>query len=165
MHILSRFAASTPPGTSPHSTGDHRTIIARMPERRRGSYSTDAAQRKCQKVKDRTDPAGQLEAIDRSNIIKLDRALGVRHCPSTALRLGSAEQSDGNALAVGVNHPIQREGVARPRQRIEQLAMRVSRIGVVDGLNARRDASIFTMDWPGRARRIDFYNGLAWSSD
>ena len=34
MHILSRFAASTPPGTSPHSTGDHRTIIARMPERR-----------------------------------------------------------------------------------------------------------------------------------
>ena len=30
-----------------------------------------------------------------------DRALGVRHCPSTALRLGSAEQSDGNALAVG----------------------------------------------------------------
>ena len=39
------------------------------------------------------------------------------------LTAGKQNQAAGGK----VNHPIQREGVARPRQRIEQLAMRVSR--------------------------------------
>ena len=46
-------------------------------------------------------PRADLIDLNRLVLELEDRALGVRHCPSTALRLGSAEQSDGNALAVG----------------------------------------------------------------